>query len=241
MSYFDIEKNLEIALSDGRAIHIVSFKVDSDIEKELDAVLSGILARYNRDVLKASLFSCIIELATNATKANMKHLHFMEEGLNIEDSQQYAAGMSTFREKIHSRDWLDAYGQKAREKGLMVRMVFTHTPDGLCIEILNNMPLLPQDEARIRRKFNEAMRYDSLPEYYMDHADAMEGEGLGFALNLLLLKGENLNANLFRIGGEEQGTVARIEVPFTAEYRSRRPEKANHPEQLRRKAEDSPS
>ena len=223
MNYFDIEKNLEVALSDGNRIEIVSFRMDEAAERQLLLTIEKILSRYNRESLKDALFACALELATNATKANMKHVFFAEAGLDILDAEDYEKGIAKFKETVLSKKWLSEYGDRAKALGLHVRMIFTHTPDGLRIEIVNNRHILPQDEDRIRQKFQKAMQYDSLADYFMDNSDQTEGEGLGFAMNILLLKGENIAPSLFRIGREERGTVARIEVPFTANFTSIRP------------------
>lgn len=223
MNYFDIEKNLEVALSDGNRIEIISFRMDEAAERQLLLTIEKILARYGRETLKDALFSCALELATNATKANMKHVFFADAGLDILEEADYAKGIARFKETVLSKDWLASYGDRARALGLHVRMIFTHTPDGLRIEIINNRHILPQDEERIREKFQKAMKYDSLADYFMDNADQTEGEGLGFAMSILLLKGENIAPNLFRIGREERGTVARIEVPFSDKFASIRP------------------
>lgn len=223
MNYFEIEKNLQVALDDGQKIEIISFRVDEAVEKQLLLTVEKILERYSRAHLKDALFSCALELATNATKANMKHVYFTELGLDIDKPEEYEKGMAGFKDVVLTRPWLEAYAEKARSLGLHVQMIFTHTDDGLRIEIINNRPILAQDEERIREKFQKAMTYDSLHEYFLDHADQTEGEGLGFALNILLLKGENLDATLFRIGREERGTIARIEVPFTDKFVSVRP------------------
>lgn len=223
MNYFDIEKNLEVALSDGNRIEIVSFRMDEAAERQLLLTIEKILSRYNRETLKDALFACALELATNATKANMKHVFFADAGLDIQDEADYQKGIPKFKDTVLSKEWLAQYGDRAKALGLHVRMIFTHTPDGLRIEIINNRHILPQDEERIRQKFQQAMKYDSLADYFMDNADQTEGEGLGFAMNILLLKGENIAPNLFRIGREERGTVARIEVPFTENFSSIRP------------------
>jgi len=225
VNYFDIEKNLEVALSDGSQIKIVSFSVDEAVEQQLRLTVQRILERYERAHLSDAIFACALELATNATKANMKHVFFTELGLDIAIPAEYEEGMARFKKTALTREWLESYADKAQKMDLRVQMVFTHTVDGLRIEIINNRQILPQDEDRIREKFNRAMQYDSLHQYYLDNSDQTEGEGLGFALSILLLKGENLDASLFRIGREDRGTIARIEVPFTENFVSVRPKK----------------
>lgn len=56
----------------------------------------------------------------------------------------------------------------------------------------------------------------------MDNSDSTEGEGLGLVLSLILLKAENLDPSLFRIGTKNGLTFARIEIPFSNKFVSKR-------------------
>jgi hypothetical protein len=72
------------------------------------------------------------------------------------------------------------------------------------------------------------MMFDNLVSFYLEHGDDTEGEGIGFALSVLLLKGENINPALFRVGSFDGRTIARIEVPFTEKFRSVRGKNPGH-------------
>lgn len=64
------------------------------------------------------------------------------------------------------------------------------------------------------------LTYQDLVSFYMANADQTEGEGMGLVMNLLLLKGENINPGLFRVGMRDGKTMARIEIPFTDNFKS---------------------
>jgi len=49
-----------------------------------------------------------------------------------------------------------------------------------------------------------------------------EGAGLGLALIIILLKGEGVDPKYFRIIIEKDKTVARLEIPFTDKFVSKR-------------------
>ena len=87
---------------------------------------------------------------------------------------------------------------------------------------MNNTELLPAEETRIREKLALGEKYDDLMSYYMDNSDSTEGEGLGLVLSLILLKAENLDPSLFRIGTKNGLTFARIEIPFNTQFVSKR-------------------
>lgn len=92
------------------------------------------------------------------------------------------------------------------------------------IWVFNDTDLIPTDEKRIREKLAEGMTYEDLLSFYMANGDQAEGEGLGLVMNLLLLKGENINPALFRLGYIDGKTMARIEIPFSEDFVSTRGE-----------------
>ena len=56
----------------------------------------------------------------------------------------------------------------------------------------------------------------------MDNADNTEGAGLGLALIIIMMKGEGIDPNLFRIAITDEYTSARLEIPFTNEFKDHR-------------------
>lgn len=220
MNYFEVERSIQIAIDDGRKLEVVSFSLDEDTEEQLRLILEKILAHYNQEHLNDCLFSCIIELATNGTKANMKHVFFDELRMDILDPLQHQIGRRLFKARTRDGQWMKAYAEKAMNRGLYVKIVFVHTGDGLRIEVINNRPLVRDDELRIRQKLALAMEYDSIVDFCRDHGDETEGAGLGFALNLIMMKAEKLDPSLLRIVSDNYVTTARIEVPYNDKFQT---------------------
>ncbi|MBI3396615.1 MAG: hypothetical protein HY042_12310, partial [Spirochaetia bacterium] len=132
----------------------------------------------------------------------------------------YYRAVAVFKRKMTDRTWVSEYSQRAKSLGFYVKIVFQHSPAGITVEVINNLPLISEDEKRIREKFAHAMKYDDLVSFYEDHHDNTEGEGLGFALNVILMKAESIDPALFRIGNVEGRTVARIEIPLGPGFKS---------------------
>lgn len=188
-------------------------------EAVLNELLQRILAVYGREGLQFTLFSCLKELITNGLKANVKRMLFDELGISGVQRQEYLQGMAEYKKRFN-QGWFQKYAQKAGDAGLFVEIRFFHDADGVRIEVVNNIDILPEDEKRVRSKFSRGMTYDNLGSFYLDHGDSTEGEGLGFALSVLLLRGQQINPALFRVGSHNGETFARLEIPFTENFRS---------------------
>lgn len=206
----------------GRPVELGFYIANESVARKLAWILSELLRRYGRPELEACLYSCVVELVTNAARANMKHAFLKERGVPAHDDERYWRALRDFKAERSLRGWKGRYRRRLEELGLFVLLRFEHDANGLRIEVMNNLPLLPQDERRIREKFSHAMRFRSIQDYFAHYGDETEGEGLGFALNVLFLRAENLDPTLFRIGVVEGRTVARLEAPFSSAYRSAR-------------------
>jgi hypothetical protein len=218
-SYFEIESSIEIAVEGNKQINLISYALSEDMEKKLELVVEKILERFSREDLKSTIYTCVKELAINGTKANIKKIFFDELTVNYEDPDDYDRGIEEFK-KNFSEQWLYQYGKKAKEAGYFVKIKFFYDEHGMRIEITNNVPIKPIDELRIREKLAMAMKYDDIAQFYIENADNTEGEGIGIALVVLLLKAENIDPQLFRIGIIEQLTTARVEIPFSEKFQT---------------------
>jgi len=221
-NYFDVEKNLQIAIDDGKVIRVISYAMSSDVENTLDKIISRILKKYRRPDLKSLVYTCTKELAINGTKANLKRIFFIENGLDISREEDYKKGMELYKNVMREEITLQ-YGLKAKQQGLFVKISFLYNHNFLRIEVTNNTGITKQEEKRLREKLKKTMKYDDLMQYYLDNTDdADEGAGMGIALIIIMLKGEKIDPNLFRMCINERVTTARIEIPMTEDFISNR-------------------
>ncbi len=190
--------------------------IDDELEQWLQDILHQVLNRYGKAHLKDPLCTCVLELATNANKANMKHVFFRERGWDIHELDAYPARLKEFRDRVLHYESTLEYARKARESGLFVKVHVAHSDEGVKIAVYNNLPVIPEDERRIREKFLHALEYRNLVDFYRDYGDHSEGSGLGFALMVLMLRSEGIPPSLLRVGTDGEQTAARIEVPFLA-------------------------
>lgn len=221
LNYYDVEKNLQLAVNDGKIIHLVSYSMSNDIEKKLDKAIESILEKYGKIEMKGLVYTSVKELAINGTKANLKRIFFEEKGFKLEDPEDYDRGMAEYKDYMTEDKALE-YGRLAKKKGFFVRISFFHDSTGMRIEVINNTAITSQEEKRLREKLSKIMKYDDLMQFYLENPDNTEGAGMGLALITTMLKGEEIDPNLFRIMTTPEQTTARIEIPFSKDYVSLR-------------------
>lgn len=204
-------------INKGQKITFVTHTLSRKLEKQLDFTICAILKRYSKGNLQSALYTCVKEMVVNATKANAKKTFFDERKLNILDPEDYALGMGLLKDQL-SEFWIARYGKKAKQQNLDVTIAFIHSEDGIRIEVINDAGITPFDERRMRAKLSQGMAHDNLLDYYAANTDKAEGEGMGLVMSIVMLKGENLNPALFRIGNKDGKAVARLEIPFTDKF-----------------------
>ena len=228
-SFFELEQNIRLILDNSSDLVLQSSKINDRVEKYILHTLKMILEKVGREDLVDMTYTITKELTINGVKANQKRIFFEEQGLDILAGEDYAKGMVHFRREF-SEQMNETYGRKAKEKGIYVKISLTYSEDGLCLEVENNTPIAPIEERRMREKMKKAMGYNDIAEFYMDNMDNTEGAGLGLALIIILIKGEQIDPALFRIFTHQDRTTARVEIPFTPEYVPRRSRGAETPD-----------
>ncbi|MCB1309461.1 MAG: histidine kinase [Leptospiraceae bacterium] len=218
-----INDNISVAVQNGKYLTLKTHRMTEMVEKHIQYAVESILDKNERPQLVTTAYTILKELVINGCKANQKRIFFDERGLDITDPQDYVQGIAEYK-KIFSEDMALEYGLKARTRGYYVIIDFNFDSTGMTLEVINNTPIARQEETSIRERLKRAMGYNDIAEFYMDQAmeGDSEGAGLGIALIIILLKGENVDPNFFRIIIEEDRTIARLEIPFTEEFVSKR-------------------
>ena len=220
-SFFELEQNIKLVVNNAQELVLKSSKINDKVEKYILHTLKLVLDKYDKGDLLDTIYTVCKELAINGVKANQKRIFFEDNGLDIHSDEDYEKGIKDFKLEFSSTMNED-YGIKARDRGIYVKILLGYSEDGLCIEVENNAPVTHVEERRLREKMKISMGYNDIAEFYMDNMDNTEGAGLGIALIMILLKGHNIDPNLFRIVTLPDKTVARVEIPFTDHYVSKR-------------------
>lgn len=218
-----INRNIEGAVNQNRYLILKTHRMTELVEKHIMFSLESILRKTEHDKLIHTLYTILKELVINGCKANQKRIFFEEHGLSLESKEDYEKGIELYK-KAFSESMALEYGKKSRERGLYCMIDFEFDKEGIRVEVINNTAILRQEEVSMREKLKKAMGYNDLAEFYMEQAMSgeTEGAGLGLALIVILLKGEEIDPKYFRILIQDDKTIARLEIPFSDQFDSKR-------------------
>lgn len=196
------------------------YVLNEDIERRVEEAVDYIFSYYGHGEMMGVIYTCVKELMINATKANLKRVLFQENQLDIDDENSYVQGMISFRNFLNEASYSE-HLSALKNQGYWVEIRFEYDEKGVKIEVFNHARITTLENKRLREKLKKAMQYDDIATYYIEQGDELEGAGMGIALIVMLLKGLGMDPAYFRIGNvADDTTVARIEIPFTAEFHS---------------------
>lgn len=202
----------------GRAIEFDFPVINEGIQSMLHQISDALLDHYQRMDLKEILYSMLKELIINGVKANMKHYYFSQSNIDSNSPESLARGYELLKEKLQESE-LNQFESIAQENGLQIHVSILHSQQRIITLVENNTPMTRFEDKRIREKFNKALHYDSIAEFYMENADDFEGSGLGITMIVLMLKGNGIDPHAFTVNTQDdRSTVAKVELPLVAEY-----------------------
>ena len=209
---------LDKAIQAEHYIRIRAYAVISATESGLNYIVENILKKYNREDMLGPVYTSVKELSLNGAKANFKRILFDDHEVNVDDDDEYNRGMQMFKENLNE-NWVLEYGKKSRDRKLYVDIFFDFNSERLIIEVMNNRPITPKEDKRIREKFLTAMQYDDIAQFYMEGGDSTEGAGMGIVLVTMMLKAQAIDPHLFTIRSDyREKTLARVEFPLKQDY-----------------------
>lgn len=219
----ELERELPDNVARRKVLSLVTYSMSEYGEEVLKRLAGAILKTYNRMDLFDIVYTAAKELVINATKANLKRALFRKLALNLDDPAQYEAGMNYFRSQL-TEEKLRSYKQTFKDMNLPVVCTFYYSPDVVHIKVKNNFPLHHAEEKRIRDKFKSATSFTSLLDFFMEHGDDTEGAGLGLTMVGILLDQSGVDRHAFTLYSSEKygETIARLEIPLTDDYISKR-------------------
>jgi putative nucleotidyltransferase with HDIG domain len=206
------ETKIKKAILSGLPLTITTFILPREIEIYIGDVIEIFLKLTGQEKLKEHIYYCVLELATNAKKANTKRVYFNEIGLNLANPDDYLKGMEFF--KNTTLDNIAHYLQLQKEKGLYIKLILQVRDNTIHIEVRNNVVATLSELGRIHDRLANSRQYNNLDEAFSQVLDSSEGAGLGLVILVLMLKKMGLNEDCFSIQSNEKETVAQLIIPL---------------------------
>ncbi len=197
-------------IKSGEALSLTFPVIDESIQQSMHFLIDNLLDHYGQPDKKELLYSSLKELVINGIKANLKH-HMVEVYALDETNQQI---QEMLKEMLNEKE-LQKFEDIARRRGFHVSITIHHSPQEIIVLVENNTLITDVEYQRVSEKFEKALKYNNIFEYYMEHADETEGSGLGITMIILMLKGEGIDPKVFTIQKHDNNvTIASIKVPL---------------------------
>ncbi len=206
------EKKIKKALEYQVPIEVTTYTLPRSMEVYIQSVLQDFLTSCHQTHMLQYLSFCLGELLTNAKKANTKRVYFKEKCLDINDDNQYAEGMETF--KVDTLSNINHYLELQKKAGLYIKFLLQIRNDSsVRIEIRNNSRLTKAERKRIQEKLEGVKQYQSIEEVMNTVMDQSEGAGLGIIIMILMLEKIGLSRENYQVIGTNTETITRIFLP----------------------------
>ncbi|MBI3396280.1 MAG: hypothetical protein HY042_10635 [Spirochaetia bacterium] len=214
---------LDKAVGENRIVSLLTHYLSDYGEQVLNQLTATILKKYDRMDLMDIVYTASKEVIINATKANIKRVIIRENGLHPENEEDYVKAIQMLKGELVEEN-VRKYRYDLKGEQLYVTATFYYNEDVLNIKVKNSFILLPQEEERIREKFRQSESFNSLIDFFMQHADDTEGAGLGLTMVGILLDQSGINRHSFTVYSNPRynETAARLEIPLSKDYVLRR-------------------
>jgi len=206
------ETKIKKAVLSGLPLTITTFTLPHEIEVYIENVITVFLKSARQEKLRDYICYCVRELTENAKKANTKRVYFLEQGLDLNNPEDYQKGMELFKKTTLNN--IAYYLQLQKEKGLYIKLILQIRENTLYMEIRNNVTVTHAELTRIHDRLAHSHQYHSLEDALSQVLDYSEGSGLGLVILTLMLKKMGLNKDNFAIYSNEKETIAQLSIPL---------------------------
>ena len=204
------KKHILSQIKNGEALTLTFPVINESIQETMHFIVDSLLVHYGQEEKKELLYSSLKELVINGIKANLKH--HMVEIYSLDETNPQIQEM--LKELLNEKE-LKKFEEIARRRDFNVKITIQHSSDEVILLVENNTVITKNEFKRVQDKFERALQYNNLFEYYMEHGDETEGSGLGITMIVLMLKGEGIDPKVFSIERDENDvTIAKLHVPL---------------------------
>jgi hypothetical protein len=214
------ETKLRKGIELGHRIGLNCYTPTSSFLKNLEIVLRSLLNIYDKTDLLPAIFGVMQEMIQFSCLSNMRYVYYLTHNLILESEEKFLQIEPDFSKSVSLKE-ID-YRQKLIENNMRVQAILEHTEVGLTIKVHNHSPKQLDHEFYIRNYLKLAMEYTNVLDYFKDHPEDPQGNNMGLAFSIIILKEAGLRPDLMRMGKADAGGFSRIEIPFVDHYQSLR-------------------
>lgn len=200
------KSSIEYAIQRNKVLTVTLYSYLGGEREYIDTVLDRYLSEVGLNALLNNISYCIHEVAGNAHKANLKRLYFDLKQLNIENPDDYKAGMGTFKKEALQHP--EKYAHQHKLNGYYIKFHFQIEEPYFKVVIRNNVCITRQEQMRINKKIEISRNAQNLADVYAVSEDYTEGAGLGIVMLHVILRNLGFNEVPFRIYTKGEETIA---------------------------------
>lgn len=189
-------------------VRLSAYTITPESEQHIKETLEEILSRFDQADLLMTAAIILKEIATNAVKANLKHLL-----LKGRTEAEAAAFLPEFR-KILQTGGPAAHRAELAAAGLMIEICLQFDESGLRLSARNGFPVEGAERDRLNEKWSKALQGGDMRQFFDRNRGDAEGAGLGFTMVINALKSGDIDPKSFRFDTEEGKTAAAVFIPF---------------------------
>jgi hypothetical protein len=208
------ERKIVENLEQNKNVSLSFYIMDEEIQHKVHFLAKKVLEKYDCLYLLDIVYSSLKELIINGIKANMKHHLMLMHEIKPEEEGKENGNLAPLKKMLRESQ-LPNFKEIAKKENLKVKVSVKHKDEKLIFQVQNNTPMTETEKQRIRNKFEKALEFDSIAEYYIQNADQMEGSGLGITMIVLMLKGAGIDPKMFSVKlHRSKQTLAKVEFPL---------------------------
>jgi hypothetical protein len=174
------------------------YDIEGRIGELIRKIINLLLSRQNLEILTPEVYTCLKELAINASKANYKKLYdkhvTSKEG--ITEQNDYHKFLEMFRHEISEQGNKNLL-ELARKDDQFINIIFQSTVDNIGIWVTNNANISVVEKRQILSKLKGHIFDDNSFENLDD--ELMEGAGFGINLILNVLRQYSRNKDPLQV------------------------------------------
>ena len=196
----------------GEPINLIFKFMSPDILMFVKSIITRELVKYDLYFISNTVIAILRELFINSFKANAKRVFFQINNIDINNPQEYNAGIKKFKED--AVEDFDTLKNDILKSDLTISFSITEKTDSIHFVIRNNVAILPEEMKRINARISLIEQQSDFMNIYEDVGDDVEGAGLGLSLVIMLIKSLGIDPSAFKIYSEKGITVTSIQVPY---------------------------